>query len=403
MPWKESSQMDERMRFLVRLQAGERMTDLCNEFGISRKTGHKFKKRYKKFGPLGLADESRRPITNPKKYPDEIRNLAVSLKNDKPTWGPRKIREQLIKRNPGIKVPSATTVFSILLSKGLVTPRKRTRRGGSEVFQTPGKYVQTKKPNEVWCTDFKGEFLLGNQKYCYPLTVTDHSSRYLIGCEALDSTKGAGALKVFEETFQEYGLPDAILSDNGPPFGTTGLLSLSKLAVYWIRLGIKILRIEPGHPEQNGRHERMHLTLKQETTRPAGANLLQQQERFDSFRHEYNFERPHEALDMQCPATKYQRSLRMYPKHLPEPEYALYDTTRVVNRCGHISFKGRGTNFFLTEALAGQKVGLIEEDSQIWRVSFGNLDLGFYDEHERKFSPVRPGALSIQEANKVEQ
>jgi hypothetical protein len=240
----------------------------------------------------------------------------------------------------------------------------------------------------VWCADFKGEFRLGNGRYCYPLTITDQFSRYLIACEARDSTRTEGALEVFELAFRTYGLPLVIRSDNGASFASSALAGLSKLSAWWMRLGIKAERIEPGHPEQNGQHERMHRTLKRETTRPAGKNELEQQERFDRFVEEFNQERPHEALELKPPSSAYRQSPRHFSGTLPELQYPLHDDVRVVKKTGHISLGGRGNQYFLTSALADQLVGLREEDDGRLLVSFMSLDLARIDRTARSLEPM---------------
>ena len=266
MPWKERSVMDERMRFVIRLKDGESMASLCREFGISRKTGYKIFERYEQCGLEGLSDRARRPFRYANQLPEQVAAAIVSAKKEKPHWGARKIRERLLRRLPhAIKVPAASTVHAVLDRHGLVTraARPRTRAEGTPLSDGLG-------PNDLWCTDYKGEFQLGDKRYCYPLTVTDHASRYLLLCEAMESNRTELAFQAFERLFRERGLPRAIRSDNGVPFASPhGLFQLSRLSVWWLRLGITIERIQPGHPQQNGRHERMHLTLKQEATRPA--------------------------------------------------------------------------------------------------------------------------------------
>lgn len=371
------------MHFISRAQSGEKVTDLCKEFGISRKTAYKFLDRFKKLGPKGLHDVSRRPHHSPNETPEEIKSLILDAKRDKPTWGAGKIREWLMRKNPDLKIPSRFTVHEILYRYDLVSHRSGGRkRIASTLFQTPAR---SQKANDIWCADFKGQFRLGNHRYCFPLTISDHMSRYLIACEALEDTKGCGAQPIFEDTFLEYGLPDAILTDNGSPFATVGLHGLSRLSVWWLRLGIKLHRIVPGHPEQNGRHERMHLTLKLETIRPAASNLLQQQEKFDDFKETYNNERPHEALDMKTPGEHYQKSLRPFPKELPKVEYPLHDSTELVYGNGALKFAGKSVH--ISEALSYQPVGIREEDLGLWRVSFMDLDLGLYDGDQKKFKP----------------
>lgn len=393
MPWNARSHLDERMLFISRAKSGEKVTDLCREFGISRKTAYKFIGRYDLHGPSGLHDVSKRPHNCPNETPPEIKSLILNAKRDKPTWGAGKIREWLLRKNPDLKVPSRFTVHEILNKYDLVQKRARGRRKSSSTFlQKP--VVSSKEANDVWCADFKGQFQLGNQRYCYPLTISDHHSRFLLACDSLEDTKGRGAQPVFEEAFLEYGLPDAILTDNGPPFGGCGLLGLSRLSIWWMRLGIKVHRIQPGHPEQNGRHERMHLTLKLSTTRPAASNFLQQQEKFDRFREEYNCERPHEALGMKVPKEFYKNSLRPFPKDLPQITYPLHDSTKLVSGNGTIKF-GR-KSFHLGESLAYQPVGIREEDDGLWRISFMDLDLGLFDRDEHVFKPfINPTQPSL--------
>jgi putative transposase len=263
-------------------------------------------------------------------------------------------------------------VHAVLDRNGLVKKRRR-HRGKSQ--GTPLTFAHN--PNELWCADYKGQFMLGNQSYCYPLTITDYASRFLIACDALETTKEDYALSVFEAAFQEFGLPRAIRTDNGIPFASAhSLYNLTKLSVWWLRLGIELERIEPGHPEQNGRHERMHLTLKKEATKPAGENLLQQQEKFDQFIDEYNTERPHQALDMKCPAEVYKTSDRKYAG-LPDVRYPLHDRTITVTHCGRICHDGKKINF--SRVFAGQDVGIRQVEEKIWQVSFMNYDLGFFD------------------------
>src|SRR3546814_4007211 len=269
MPWKESSVEEERLRFVARLLNGESMTGVCRSFGISRKTGYKIFNRYKEIGPVALSDRSRRPVRYANQLPEQIERLIVEAKQGKPHWGARKIRELLVRRlNGDVRIPAKSTVHAVLDRHGLVKRAKERRRHKAKGTPlSPGQ-----APNDLWCVDFKGEFKLGNSRYCYPLTVTDHAARFILACEALESVKGAGVIPVFERLFKERGLPDAIRSDNGVPFARpNGLYNLSQLSVWWLRLGIEIERIKPGQPQQNGRHDRRQLTLKKETTRPPRA------------------------------------------------------------------------------------------------------------------------------------
>ena len=382
MPWKESSVMDERLRFIARLLEGEAMTDLCVEFGISRKTGYKIYDRYKQSGSEALTDRSKRPWRYANQLPPQLEAQIVGLKHDKPHWGARKIRELLVRRlASGIKVPARSTIHAVLDRNGLVKRMGRRRNRAHGTTLSAGA-----NPNDLWCADFKGEFTLGNKRYCYPLTVTDHASRYLLMCEALESTREDTAFAAFEQLFRERGLPSAIRSDNGVPFASpNALFNLSKLAVWWLRLGISIERIKPGHPQQNGRHERMHRTLKQETTRPPGMNALQQQARFDGFLHEFNEERPHEAIAMKCPAELYQPSPRAYTG-LGELDYPFHDRTITVTSCGRICMLRKKIN--LSIVLAGQTLGIKEVDEGIWLVSFMHYDLGYIDLEQKTLQPL---------------
>jgi len=382
MPWKECSVMDERLRFVARLLDGETMSEVCREFGISRKTGYKIFSRYREYGAEALTDRSRRPVRYANQLPTQIESLIVTLKREKPHWGARKIRELLVRRLAGdIRIPAKSTIHAVLHRHGLVKGLRRPRHRATGTPLSPGI-----APNELWCADFKGEFKLGNGEYCFPLTVTDHASRYLLLCEALDSTREDLATTAFEQLFLERGLPAAIRSDNGVPFASpNALFNLSKLSVWWLRLGIAIERIRPGRPQQNGRHERMHLTLKQEATRPPGMNSLQQQARLDAFVQEFNNERPHEALAMKMPGETYLPSSRPYVG-LPELTYPLHDRDALVTACGRICMHRKKIN--ISTVLAGQRVGIKEVDDGIWIVSFMQYDLGYIDLEQKTLQPL---------------
>lgn len=386
MPWKVSHLMSERMDLVRRLEKGERMTELCEELGISRKTGYKFWDRYEKRGVRGLEDESRAPKRVARKTPAEVEAVLVEARRAHPTWGGRKLKE-VLERSGQTRLPSAGTIAAVLKRHGLVAEQKPKRKRGQSAYRGP--LTQPAAPNEVWAVDYKGQFRLGNGRYCYPLTTTDLCSRYLLAVEALDGTEGEAAREVFQDVFTEHGLPEIIRSDNGSPFASQGLAGLTTLSAWWLRLGIKHQRTEPAHPEQNGCHERMHRTLKAETTRPARQNSLQQQERFDAFRTEFNEERPHEALEMKRPTDVYRPSDRRLPTPLPEPKYPLHDDVLVVGRGGHIRLF-RGRQVFLSYALVGQPVGLREQDDGRWLVTFMELDLGYYDARTGGFEPMIP-------------
>jgi putative transposase len=381
MPWKECNVTDERLQFIARLRDGEKMSELCRSFGISRKTGYKILNRYNEAGLEGLTDRSRRPYRHANRLPRQVEDLIVSLKREKPTWGAPKIMERLARRYPDVHRPAISTIHAILDRHGLVKHRKGRRN------RATGTPLSTaKQPNELWCADFKGEFMLADRRYCYPLTISDFASRFLLAVEALQSTRESTAIAVFERAFREYGLPQAIRTDNGVPFASpNALFNLSKLSVWWLRLGIQIERIKPGNPQQNGRHERMHLTLKQETTKPAGQNFLQQQSRFDDFITEYNTERPHQALAMQCPAERYAVSSRPY-EGLPDLDYPFHDKTITVTTCGRICLNRRKIN--LSQVFAGQKIGIKQVADRIWLVSFMDYDLGYFDDTECRIEPL---------------
>lgn len=381
MPWQECNPMDERLKFIARLLDGDTMSELCREFGVSRKTGYKIFHRYNTCGLQGLTDRSRRPYRQANQLPVQIETLIVRLKQDRPSWGAPKIRERLARLYPDVHRPAISTVHAVLDRHGLVKRRRgRRNKAKGTPLSRPGQ------PNDLWCADYKGEFMLADRRYCYPLTVTDFASRYLIACEALSSTKEDYAFSVFESTFKEFGLPRAIRTDNGVPFASpNALFNLSKLSVWWLRLGIEIERIKPGNPQQNGRHERMHLTLKLETTKPAAANVLQQQDKFDDFIDCYNNERPHQALSMQCPAERYAPSMRPY-QGLPELDYPLHDKTVTVTTCGRICFNRQKIN--LSQVFAGQNVGIKQVSDEIWLVTFMDYDLGYFDDDTCRLEPV---------------
>ena len=373
--------MDERLQFVARRLAGESMAELCREFGIARKTGYKIFARYQQCGIEGLTDRSRCPYRYAHQLPFQIENYILKVKHEHPSWGARKVRERLRRRFSGIKIPAQSTIHAVLDRHGLVERRPRARPHAQGTALSLGQ-----RPNELWCADYKGEFRLGNRQYCYPLTVTDHASRFLLCCEALSSTREDYAFTAFERLFRERGLPANIRSDNGVPFASAhALFHLSKLAVWWLRLGIGIERIRPGHPQQNGRHERMHLTLKKEATKPSAANFLQQQARFDDFLEVYNQQRPHEALDMKCPAEVYQPSTRLY-QGLPDLDYPFHDKVVVVTNCGRICLGNKKINF--STVFAGQAVGIKEVHDQIWLVSFMDYDLGYFDLETRVLEPL---------------
>lgn len=346
------------------------MTELCDRFGVSRKTGYKWLNRFAEVGLEGLEDHSRAPQSCPHVTPPKTVAALVRARQAHPTWGPKKLVPYLARTQPELALTAPSTAGDVLKREGLIPARKRRRK-----FTHPGSTpLVAEAPNAVWMADFKGEFATRDGRLCYPLTVTDAHSRFLIACWGLLSTECRGALPIFTRMFQEYGLPAAIRTDNGTPFVTVALGGLSRLNVYWIKLGIRHQRNQPAHPEQNGRHERMHRTLKAETTRPPAGDLRGQQTRFAAFQAEFNYERPHEALAQQTPSTCYVPALRPFPAHLPEPEYAGHLSVRRVGASGSISFSSR--RLFVSEVLAGEWVGLEEVDEDVWSLYFYDVLLG---------------------------
>ena len=376
MPWKETVVSDQRMAFVLacRQTPGESMAELCRQFGISRKTGYKWEERYLSLGPEGLCDRSRAPHFHPNAVEQELHERIVELRLERPTWGPRKLLAYLGRRDPQLPWPSASTAGEILKREGLSVPRKKRPR--AELWADPLGEIAAN--NRVWCADFKGWFVTGDGRRCDPLTVMDGFSRYLLRCQAVRRMDFVTVRGQFEATFREYGLPEAIRTDNGEPFASTGVAGLSRLSVWWVRLGIVPQRIEPGEPQQNGRHERMHLTLEQDTASPPAPTWAGQGRRLKGFTWDYNHHRPHEALSMATPASVYSPSRRPYPARLAELEYPGHHQLRRVDEGGNIRWKG--SKVFIGKALDGQVVGLEELDGRLWRVRFGPIDLGVMDE-----------------------
>jgi putative transposase len=350
------------------------MTEACRIFGISRKTGYKWLERYKTYGPAGLVDQSRAPKQTPWAMSEKLAEALVQVRRRHPTWGPRKILDWMAPRHPNVHFPALSTVGDLFRRRGLVPKRRRVRR--LERQTTPLAHVQA--PNDGWCADFKGHFRVADGRRCDPLTASDAFSRFLLRCQAVERPTTEYVWPAFEATFKEFGVPSAIRTDNGPPFASRALGGLTRLSVLWVRLGIRLERITPGKPQENGRHERMHRTLKAEAVWPPAANLRQQQHRFDEFRHEYNHERPHQALGGRTPAQLYSPSLRTYPRKLPEVEYPGHFQIRMVRTDGTIQW--RGSNLYVSEALTGEAVGLEEVGDDKWLMRFGYLSLAILDD-----------------------
>ena len=371
MPWSQTTPMHQRTLFIAdHLRGSRSVTELCADYGISRKTGYMWIDRYIRRGPAGLEDRSRRPRRAPNATAPVIVNALVELRHRHPTWGAKKLLKVLARRHPDWKLPGRSATCALLKRRGLVlrkTPRRAIGHPGP-----PSPLILA--PNHVWCADFKGQFRLGNGRYCYPPTVTDGVSRFLLGCHGLQSTAVIGARPVFQRLLEEHGLPQFIRTDNGVPFATNTLARLSRLSAWWVRLGVLPQLIEPGKPQQNGRHERMHRTLKAETTRPPAASLRSQQLKFDRFRQEFNHVRPHEALEQETPACVYQASPRPMPSKLPPLEYPDRYEVRYVSANGGIRWNNQWVNVSTT--CIGEYVGLEEIDDGIWNVYFGALKLG---------------------------
>jgi transposase InsO family protein len=348
---------------------------LCRQFGISRKTGYKRLHRFQAWGFEGLGDVSRAPHQHPNQVGLGVAELLVEAKRAHLTWGPRKLIPWLRERHPEVVWPAPSTAGTILERAGLV----RRRRRGRHAAPWGQPFAEATAPNDVWCLDFKGWFRTGDGRRCDPLTVADATSRYLLVCQGLQQPRGPQVRQVLERAFREYGLPRAIRTDNGPPFASTGLGGLSRLGVWWTKLGIVPERITPGHPEQNGRLERLHRTLKAETASPPQATQRAQQRVFDLFRKQYNEERPHEALGQRPPARCYQPSVRPYPARTPELEYPAGGTVRRVRSNGEIKWQGRLV--YLSGAMQGELVGLVPQDDRFWTIQLGRVQIGLLDAH----------------------
>lgn len=385
MPWQERSPMDLRMQFVLEWQSGcWTMSELCADYQISRKTGYKWVGRHEVSGSGGLQDQSRRPHHSPRATAPELVKVLLSLRQRHPRWGAKKLLAIAQRHDPAAAWPSRTTVCDLLRAHGCITPRRRPHRPAAAV----APLAPVTAPNATWTTDFKGEFLTGDGVYCYPLTVRDCFSRFALRCDALCGRTYDATRRRFERAFAEYGLPDRLRSDNGGPFASTGLGRLSRLAVWWIRLGIVPERIAVGHPEQNGSHEQFHSVLKAETTRPPAAHAAAQQRRFTRFCREYNYERPHEALDNDVPAARYTPSARPLPPQLPPVDYPGHVEVRRVSCMGQVSWQA--ADLFLSLALVGQDVAFEEVDDGLWTLRLATVPLGRYDARQRRIHPIAP-------------
>jgi putative transposase len=384
MPWRERSPVDLRAQFIREYLEGFcSVTDLCRDYGISRKTGYKWVARHETGGLMGLVDQSRRPHHCPRVTDDEVREAIREARRRHPTWGAGKLIAWLDRRGPARAWPARSTACDLLKRAGLVRAQRRRYRPAAT-----GALAAVTRVNEVWTVDFKGQFRTGDGAECYPLTLRDAHSRYVLRCDALAGPLGAPTQRRLARAFAEYGLPERIRSDNGSPFASTGLGGLSRLSVWWIRLGIVPERIARGHPEQNGSHEQFHAVLKAETARPPAANAVAQQRRFTRFCAEYNHERPHEALANEVPAKRYRPSPRALPARLPPLDYPGHVKIRRVSPIGQVSW--RNSLVFVSGALAGEDVAFEEVDDGIWTVVFATVALGRFNERDRRIHPLTP-------------
>jgi putative transposase len=389
--------MQERARFVLERERGEyTMSELCAIYGVSRETGYEWWRRYQQTGLAELCDRGRAPAQHPNQSAAEIGAAVLELRRAHMTWGPRKLKRVLEREHPETQWPAASTMGTMLAREGLVIARRKRRR--VEPYTRP--FAAATEPNRVWCADFKGWFRTRDGERIDPLTISDAHSRYLLRCQAVEKTDTARVQAIFEAAFREYGMPQAIRSDNGSPFASRGVAGLSRLAVWWMKLGIVPERIAAGHPEQNGRHERMHRTLKAETAAPPAANRRAQQRSFDRFRQEYNQQRPHQALAMQTPAAVFVSSPRVFPARVPEPQYGSALTVRRVDCTGHFSWKHE--NVFLSEVLDGERIGLLPIDDRHFTIYFAELPLARFDRHRRRVVALpKPQACLRPEAEEL--
>jgi transposase InsO family protein len=377
--------MEEKLRFVFEYDCGERtMTELCQQYGISRETGYVWLRRYRAVGLAGLVERNRAAQRHPNQTPEGIERMVLDLRQAHMRWGPRKLKRVLERDEPGRVWPAVSTIGTLLKREGLVVARRKRTR--TAPYSEPLAHAD--EANRVWCADFKGWFRTGDGERIDPLTISDAYSRYLLRCQAVEKTDTARVQAIFEAAFREYGMPQAIRTDNGPPFASSAVSGLSRLAVWWIKLGIVPERIAAGHPEQNGRHERMHRTLKQETAQPPAANRRKQQRALDRFRQEYNEVRPHEALEMRTPGSVYQPSARAFPARVPEPEYPESMVVRSVRPHGHFRWKNKH-DVHLSEVLWGERVGLLPEDDRWFTIYFAQVPIARFDSRMLRVVPLQ--------------
>jgi transposase InsO family protein len=373
--------LDQRKQFIVEWQAEQDdFAELCRKYEISRQTGYKWVARFQQGGEASLEERSRAPHQSPQAMSEEIATSLIELRQQHPRWGPRKLRAYLQKCEPQTHWPATSTIGALLHREGLAQPRHQRRRTPS--YTQPLAHAAA--PNQVWCADFKGWFVCGDGSRCDPLTITDAYSRYLLRCRAVEKTDGQHVRAIFEATFRECGLPEAIRTDNGPPFAAPAPAGLSWLGMWWVRLGIRHERIERGRPEQNGQHERMHQTLKAETASPPAANLRQQQQAFARFQQAFNHQRPHEGLGYATPGSVYVAATRPYPARLPELIYPEGCQIRQIAENGLMRWKNR--RVFVSKLLGGEYVGLRRMEEDFYELFYGPVFLGWFDETENYFA-----------------
>lgn len=376
MPWNVSGVVEKRKEFVSDFESGDwTVSQLCRMYGISRVTGHEVLRRWREGGEAVLEERSRAPLRHPNQTPGEIESLVLEMRRAHPLWGPRKLKAVLERQYPELVMPAASTMGAMLEREGLTHRRSKRRR--VEPYSQP--FAPAREPNDEWAGDFKGWFRTGDGTRIDPLTISDTMSRYLIRCQAVEKTDTARVQAIFAAAFRQYGMPWAMRTDNGPPFASCSMAGLSRLSVWWIKLGILPQRIQAGHPEQNGRHERMHRTLEDHTATPPQADARAQQRAFHGFCHEYNHLRPHEALDMQTPASIYRPSPRLFPERLPEAEYG---TAMKVRRVfPHGQFCWNWHEVFLSKVLAGERIGLLPIDDRYQRIYVAWYPVARFDTH----------------------
>jgi len=390
MVWKETCAVEERLRFVMAVEAGEEsLAAICRRFGVSRRVGYKWYERYVRDGVPGLSDRSRAPHRRPRSLCAELAAACLAVRRSHPSWGPVKVRAWLQRRDPDVAWPAASTIGALFDREGLTVKRRVRRR----VPPRSAPFAACAAANDVWCIDFKGWFRTGDGARCEPLTLSDAHSRYLLRCQAVARADTAHVWPILDAALREYGLPVALRSDNGPPFASTGAGGLSRLSVLAIKAGVRPERIAPAKPQQNGRHERLHLTLKQETASPPAADLRRQIERFRAFQRLYNFERPHAALDHDTPADRYGPAVRVWDGVLREPPCPDDAERRRVRRSGEIKWKGNA--IYINQALAGEAVALIEQDDGLWQVRYGPIELGGIDHRGQRLQRPKRKARGL--------